>query len=163
MLNGCPCGDLTDPRGRCRCPSTKVAAYLAKLSGPLLDRIDLHVEIPAVPYALLAQAAGSEPSSAIRTRILQARTRQRERWRRLRVTCNAQLRHRMLREACPLTDHAAGLLKSAMQEFHFSARAYEKILKLARTIADLAGGGTLQPEHLAEAIQYRSLDRQLWL
>lgn len=139
-----------------------MANYLAKISGPLLDRIDLHVEIPAVPIELLTQPGTGERSADIKARVMRARRRQRKRLKRLGVSCNARLRHRDLRTACPMTDSAAALLKSAMQGFALSARSYDKIVKIARTIADLAQHDTLQPEHLAEAIQYRSLDRQWW-
>ena len=160
VSQGCPCGYLTDPRGRCRCPSTKVAAYLAKISGPLLDRIDLHVDVPAVPFDVISRAPEGEPSARIRARVLHAQA-----WRKKRgQTCpNAQLRSRDLKTHCPMTPEALTLLKSALQELALSARSYTKILKIARTIADLAQQDTLQPEHLAEAIQYRSLDRQWWV
>jgi len=162
-MNPCPCGYLTDPGRRCRCSSTKVASYLAKISGPLLDRIDLHIDVPAVPFEALTHAADGESSAAIKSRILRAQRRQRKRLKPLRCSSNAQLRHRDLRAACPLTDAAAALLKSAMHELCLSARSYDKILKISRTIADLADHDAIQPEHLAEAIQYRSLDRQLWV
>lgn len=161
-MNPCPCGYLTDPRGRCRCPSTKVAAYLAKVSGPLLDRIDLHIDVPAVPLEALAHAGPSESSAAIRTRVLSAQRRQRTRLRPLGLRFNAQLRSKDLKTICPLTKAADALLISALREFHLSARAYHRILKVSRTIADLAGLAEIQPEHIAEAIQYRSLDRQWW-
>ncbi len=162
-MNPCPCGYLTDPRRRCRCSSTKVQAYLAKISGPLLDRIDLHVEVPAVPFETLTQTTTGETSLQIRTRILKAKVRQRHRLEPLGLRSNAQLRHRDLSQACPMTAEAARLLRSAMQEFHLSARSYDKILKISRTIADLAESDEILPGHIAEAIQYRSLDRQLWV
>ncbi|MBI4598234.1 MAG: YifB family Mg chelatase-like AAA ATPase [Candidatus Omnitrophica bacterium] len=161
-MNPCPCGYLTDPRRRCRCPSHKVAQYLAKISGPLLDRIDLHVEVPAVRFETLTHPADGESSQAIKARVVAARRRARKRLRPLGVACNAQLRHRDLANACPLSLQAAALLKSALQELGVSARSYGKLLKIARTIADLAASEEILPEHLAEAIQYRSLDRQLW-
>jgi magnesium chelatase family protein len=158
-MNPCPCGYLTDARGRCRCPSTSVARYLARLSGPLVDRIDLHVEVPAVPVEALTQAPDGEPSARIRARVLKAQA-----WRRTRrqTRPNAQLRSGDLKTHCPLTPEAVSLLRSAMRELSLSARSYAKLLKIARTIADLAQSETIQAEHLAEAIQYRSLDRQLW-
>ena len=162
-MNPCPCGYLTDERRRCRCPSTKVAAYLAKISGPLLDRIDLHIEVPAVPFETLTQDGASETSAQIRTRVARAQRRQRRRLAPLGLSCNAQLRHKDLWVACSLTAAASTLLKSALQEFQLSARSYDKVLKISRTIADLAQQDQIQLEHIAEAIQYRSLDRQLWL
>ena len=159
-MNPCPCGYLTDPRGRCRCPSTKVASYLAKISGPLLDRIDLHVDVPAVPFDALTHAPNGETSAQIRERVLRA-----QKWRRRRGQqhTNAQLSSKELKTYCQMTPEAAGLLKSAMRELTLSARSYTKILKISRTIADLAESRRIQPEHIAEAIQYRSLDRQLWV
>jgi len=159
-MNPCPCGYLTDPRNRCRCPSTAVARYLAKISGPLLDRIDLHIDVPAVPFDALTHAPSGETSACIRARVQQV-----IRWRRQRRQphANAQLRTKELKTFCQMIPEATALLKSAMQELNFSARSYTKILKISRTIADLAQQETIQPEHLAEAIQYRSLDRQLWL
>ena len=161
VLNGCPCGYLTDPRGRCRCPSTKVARYLAKVSGPLLDRLDLHVEVPAVPVeALTHPAPAAETSAKIRARVIKA-----QRWchKRGQKHANAQLTSKDLKAYCELTPEAAKLLKSAMHELALSARSYTKILKISRTIADLAESPRILPEHIAEAIQYRSLDRQLWV
>jgi magnesium chelatase family protein len=158
-MNPCPCGYLTDPRGRCRCPSTAVARYLAKISGPLLDRIDLHVDVPAVPFDVITHAPNGETSAHIRTRVLKAQG-----WRRKRGQkhTNAQLTSRELKAYCELTLEATNLLKAAMRELTLSARSYTKILKISRTIADLAASGQILPEHIAEAIQYRSLDRQLW-
>ena len=133
--------------------------YLSKISGPLLDRIDLHVDVPAVPFDVLSRAPEGESSAQIRARVLQAQV-----WRKKRgQTCqNTQLRTRDLKTHCQMTTEADKLLRSALQELALSARSYTKILKISRTIADLAQQETLQPEHLAEAIQYRSLDRQWW-
>ena len=158
-MNPCPCGHLTDSRGRCRCPSTAVARYLAKISGPLLDRIDLHIDVPAVPFDALTHAPSGETSAHIRARVLKAR-----RWcrRRGQQRANAQLGSKELKAYCEMTPEAVGLLKSAMRDLALSARSYTKILKISRTIADLAESATIQSEHIAEAIQYRSLDRQLW-
>ena len=158
-MNPCPCGYLTDSTHRCRCPSTKIAAYLAKLSGPLLDRIDLHIEVPTVPFEVITQAPAGETSAQIRERILRAGA-----WRRQREQAhpNAQLRSKELKRFCQMTPEAAKLLHAAMREFSLSARSYTKLLIIARTIADLAQQETLHPDHLAEAIQYRSLDRQWW-
>ena len=163
VLKGCPCGYLTDPRHRCHCPSTRVAAYLARVSGPLLDRIDLHIDVPSVPFDTLSQTRAAEPSAYLKARIMRARARQRKRLKPLGLSCNAHLRHRDLRAACPMTEAATILLKSAMYELAFSARAYDKTLKISRTVADLAGSEEILPDHIAEAIQYRSLDRPLWV
>ena len=159
-MNPCNCGYLTDSNRRCRCSSTQVQRYLAKVSGPLLDRIDLHVDVPAVPFDVLTHAPSGETSAEIRARVLKA-----QEWRRKRGQqhTNAQLTSKKLKTYCEMTPAAVSLLKSAMRELTLSARSYTKILKISRTIADLAASNPILPEHLAEAIQYRSLDRQLWL
>ena len=159
-MNPCPCGYLTDSRGRCRCPSTAVARYLAKISGPLLDRIDLHVDVPAVPFEALTHAPSGETSAHIRARVLKAR-----RWcrRRDQRCANAQLNAKGLKTYCEMTPEAVSLLKAAMKEFALSARSYTKVLRISRTIADLAKSQRIEPEHIAEAIQYRSLDRRVWV
>ena len=161
-MNPCPCGYLTDSTHPCRCTPHTVQRYLAKISGPLLDRIDLHIDVPPVPFQTLTQTQDGESSHAIKQRILKTRARQQTRLKALGLFTNAQMRHRDIRTLCPLSPEALELLKTAMAELHFSARAYDKILKVARTIADLDGSDALLPAHLAEAIQYRSLDRQLW-
>ena len=125
-----------------------------------MDRIDLHIEVPAVPFEALTHTGDGEASAGIKARILRARRRQRRRLAPLGLSLNARLRHHDLRRACPLTEAAAALLTSALQELVLSARSYAKILRLACTIADLAGQEAIQPEHVAEAVQYRSLDRQ---
>ena len=136
-----------------------MAAYLAKISGPLLDRIDLHIDVPAVPFDALTHAPSGETSAQIRARVLRA-----QKWRHKRGQkhTNAQLTSKELKTHCDMTPEAWSLLKSAMRELTLSARSYTKILKISRTIADLAESQRIQPEHIAEAIQYRSLDRQLW-
>jgi magnesium chelatase family protein len=137
-----------------------VQRYLAKVSGPLLDRIDLHVDVPAVPFDVISRAPEGESSAQIRERVLKAQA-----WRRKRGQqhTNAQLRSKELKEHCQMSAEALNLLRSAMRELTLSARSYTKILKISRTIADLATSDPILPEHIAEAIQYRSLDRQLWL
>ena len=159
-MNPCPCGYLTDSRNRCRCSSTQIQRYLTKVSGPLLDRIDLHIDVPAVPFDALTRAPEGESSAQIRARVQQAIAFRRKRG---QTQPNAQLRTKELKTHCQMTAEVLTLVKSAMQELNLSARSYTKILKIARTIADLAQQELMQPEHVAEAIQYRSLDRQLWL
>ncbi len=132
---------------------------MAKVSGPLLDRIDLHIDVPTVPFDALTRAPEGEPSAAIRARVQRAIAFCR---RRGQQHPNAQLRTKELKASCEMTPQVIQLLKSAMQELNLSARSYTNILKIARTIADLAQQDIIQPEHVAEAIQYRSLDRQLW-
>ena len=162
-MNPCPCGYATDRRRACQCSSPKIAQYLAKISGPLLDRIDLHVDVPALPTSQLIHAPAVESSATIKARVVAARQRQRRRFRGRALFCNAQLRHQDLARWCPLADDARTLLHQALEELHVSARAYDKIIKVARTIADLAGAETLALAHVAEAVQYRSLDRQFWM
>ncbi len=161
-LNPCPCGYLTDPRKECRCTPRQVAAYLGKISGPLLDRVDIQVEVPAVQYRDLRSPADGEPSEVIRERVIRARDMQRERFAGTKTFCNARMSARLIKKHCRIDGAAETTLSSAMQSFALSARAYSKILKLARTIADLDGAGEIRTEHVTEAIQYRSLDRNLW-
>jgi magnesium chelatase family protein len=159
-MNPCPCGYYTDPKRACRCNTTKIQHYLGKISGPLWDRIDLHIEIPAVKYKELSDAKEGEFSATIKARVEKAQGIQRERFKSEGVFYNAQMNTRLVKKYCVLNNEAKDLLKMAMTELGLSARAYDKILKVSRTIADLAGARDIQPEHLSEAIQYRSLDRQ---
>lgn len=162
-MNPCPCGFAGDPKRACRCPETAIRNYRARVSGPLLDRIDLHVEVPAVPFEALANATPGESSATIRERILRVRAIQAERYRALsNIRCNADLPAGKLQTFCPLDPAAATLLRSAMDELALTARAYTRILRVARTIADMAGSETLSQAHLFEAIQYRALDRAQW-
>ncbi len=162
-MNPCPCGYYGDPQRECRCTPVQIQRYRSRISGPLLDRIDLHVEVPAVRYAQLAAAERGEPSAAIRGRVVKARQRQRARFDGAGATCNATMRARDVQRHCRPTPEASDLLRMAVTELHFSARAYDRILKVARTIADLAGAETIDGAHVSEAIQYRTLDRQAWM
>jgi magnesium chelatase family protein len=140
----------------------EIQSYLGRISGPLLDRIDLHVEVPAVKFAEMTKAAPGEPSSAIRERVIVARERQSARFAGRPVTCNARMGSRELKQFVTLDEMTLQMLKNAMSEMNLSARAYDRILKVSRTIADLAGSDAITHEHVFEAVQYRSLDRQLW-
>lgn len=159
--NPCPCGFLGDPRQTCVCSPHQVHRYRSRVSGPLLDRIDLHIEVPAVPYQDLAQARDGEPSARIRDRVRTAREIQLARFREERLYCNAQMRTRHLKKHAALDQESHKLLELAMGKLGLSARAYSRVLKVARTIADLEGTPHLTAPHIAEALQYRSLDRRV--
>ena len=160
-MNPCPCGWFGDPHHACACAPVVVQRYLARVSGPLLDRIDLHLEVPAVKYRALAGEGGGEPSAAVRERVDRARVVQRHRFaHRPGVYANAHMAPRDIRAHCRVSDGADALLKTAITRLGLSARAYHRILKIARTVADLDGAAGLQPKHVSEAIQYRSLDRR---
>ncbi len=158
-MNPCPCGFYGDPKRECRCSPHQITKYRNKISGPLLDRIDLHVEVPAVKYKEMAGEATGETSAAVAGRVQQARAIQRHRT----SHPNARLTPKQIKEHCRLNDECQELLKLAMTELNLSARAYDRILKVSRTIADLEASDSIQPHHVSEAIQYRSLDRQLWV
>jgi magnesium chelatase family protein len=158
-MNPCPCGYYTSHLRACRCNTNKIAGYLSKISGPLLDRIDIHIEIPSIKYRDLTDTADGESSSAIKSRIEKARAIQRRRLKDDKIFCNAQMNSRLIRSICRPDEESRALLKMAMTELNLSARAYDKILKVARTIADLAESEHIGSSHIAEAIQYRSLDR----
>lgn len=162
-MNPCPCGFYNHPEKECSCPPGAVQKYLNKISGPLLDRIDLHVEVTPVAFNELSSVKNSENSATIRERVIKARAVQAERYKdNPGVYANAQVSTKMLKEICVIDTAGSNLLKAAMNKLNLSARAYDRILKVSRTISDLAGAESIRPEHLAEAIQYRSLDRQGW-
>jgi magnesium chelatase family protein len=159
----CPCGYFGDLKRECRCSPRQVQQYRQRISGPLLDRIDIHVEVPAVQYKEIASRAQGEPSEAIRARVEKARKIQQERFGKSKTSCNARMSSRLTRSHCIIDDEGQELLKSAMNDLHMSARAHDRILKVAHTIADLDGSAEIKPDHLGEAIQYRTLDRNLWV
>jgi magnesium chelatase family protein len=163
-MNPCPCGYRGDPKRECRCQTTQVQNYRSRISGPLLDRIDIHIEVPSVRYQDLSSVKRGESSSVIRARVAEARRIQQERFRgHRRVTCNAAMGAKEVQAHAPVSKDAQELLKMAMTDMNFSARAHDRVIKVARTIADMAGADVIGPEHVTEAIQYRSLDRNLWL
>ena len=160
-MNPCPCGYQGEPKRQCQCSPLQVQRYRARISGPLMDRIDIHVEVPAVRFQDLSGMARGEPSTAIRDRVLQARAVQQARFRgHSGASCNAAMRAQDVQRFCAPEPDAQELLKMAINDLNFSARAYERILKVARTIADIEGSERVGAPHVAEAIQYRSLDRQ---
>ena len=162
-MNPCPCGFFNHPEKECTCPPGLVQKYLNKISGPLLDRIDLHVEVTPVAFRDLSSDHNEEPSEEIRKRVIGARRIQAERFKDAEgIYSNAQMNSRLLKEICQINSESQQLLKTAMERLNLSARAYDRIIKVSRTIADLAASKTIETEHLAEAIQYRSLDREGW-
>ena len=163
-MNPCPCGFFNDKSRECMCTPPMIQRYVAKISGPLLDRIDIHIEVPAVQYKELRGGAAAEGSVQIRDRVMAARERQRERFRKHgeKIFANAQMTTRQIRAYCELSPDAERLLERAMQQQGLTARAHDRILKVARTIADLEAADSLTVAHLAEAIQYRTLDRSYW-
>jgi magnesium chelatase family protein len=161
-MNPCPCGYLSDPRHQCTCSPGQIYRYRRKVSGPLLDRIDIHIEVPAVHYKELSTDYAGEKSEMIRRRVVAARDLQLERFRGDRIYCNGQMKTRHIKKYCRMKPDAQRLLESAMEKLGLSARAYSRILKLARTISDLEVSGDVQSHHISEAIQYRTLDRGLY-
>lgn len=162
-MNPCPCGYFNHPEKECICPPGTVQKYLSKISGPLLDRIDLHVEVTPVNFTELASDRLSEKSTMIRERVIKARDAQAQRFGdNQQLHANAQMSPQMVRDICKISDAGQILLKKAMEKLGLSARAYDRILKVSRTIADLAGSPEIELEHLAEAIHFRSLDREGW-
>jgi magnesium chelatase family protein len=172
VSHGCPCGYYTDPKKACLCTPNKIQNYMGKISGPLMDRIDIHIELPSIKYRELTDTKEAESSAIIKARVEKARAIQRERFsaeggsasggKDEGIMCNAHMSHKQVRKFCVLGKEESELLKMAMTELNFSARAYDKILKVSRTIADLVQSEIIQTEHVSEAIQYRSLDRQIY-
>ena len=161
-MNPCPCGYATHPTRTCSCSARQKEKYISKISGPLLDRIDIHVEVPVVQYSDLVSKVEAEPSEDIRKRVNTARKLQESRFKGTKVYFNAHMGPRQLKKHCGLGDDSQALLKKAIENLGLSARAYDRILKVSRTIADLEGSEEIKSAHIAEAIQYRSLDRDYW-
>jgi magnesium chelatase family protein len=162
-MNPCPCGYFGDPTRECHCTPPMIQRYVSKISGPLLDRIDIHIEVPAVKYKELRAPSSSEDSAAVRARVIAARERQGERFKAEKKTyCNAQMASKLIRKCCAITPEGEKLLENAVTRLGLSARAHDRILKVARTIADLEAAADILPKHLSEAIQYRTLDRSYW-
>ena len=159
----CPCGYLTDPAKECTCTSIQIHKYMTRISGPLLDRIDLHIEVPAVKYKQLSSKDVGEQSATIRERVMKAREIQKRRFSACNeLHCNADMQTKEIRMFCLIDASGEELMKMAMTKLGLSVRSYDRILKVARTIADLSSSPSIKSEHISEAIQYRSLDRNLW-
>ncbi len=162
-MNPCPCGFFGDPTRECHCTPPQIQRYVSKISGPLLDRIDIHIEVPAVKYKELRGEPATEDSATVRERALRARQRQLERFAgEKRLYANAQMPPKLIRKYCAISAEGERLLENAITRLGLSARAHDRILKVARTIADLDGAAGIEPKHLSEAVQYRSLDRNYW-
>ena len=160
-MNPCVCGFFTDPQKECTCTPLQIQRYRSKVSGPLLDRIDIQIEVPGLRYQELASKDAGEPSSAIRSRVNQARAIQLHRFDKSKLHANAQMGTREIKRYCAVKEDAERLLETAINKLGLSARAYSRVLKVGRTIADLAGAENIEASHIAEAIQYRSLDRRM--
>jgi magnesium chelatase family protein len=162
-MNPCPCGYFGDPTRECRCTPPMIQRYVSKISGPLLDRIDIHIEVPAVKYKELRAPSSAEDSACVRQRVIAARERQLRRFHEeKKIYANAQMMPKTLRKHCAISAEGEKLLENAITRLGLSARAHDRILKVARTIADLDGIENMEPRHLSEAIQYRTLDRSYW-
>jgi magnesium chelatase family protein len=163
-MNPCPCGYFGDNNHECNCTTGSIQKYMSRISGPLLDRIDIHITVPSVKFKELSSEACGEKSEVIRARVNGARRRQLERFKgEKRIFCNAHMQSKDIRNYCPIDEKSKSLLNLAITKQGLSARAYDRILKVARTIADLENADHIDPTHIAEAIHYRSLDRNLWL
>jgi len=162
-MNPCPCGFFGDPTRECHCTPPLIQRYVSKISGPLLDRIDIHIEVPAVKYKELRSQHVPEDSNSVRQRVIQARQAQLQRYaEEKKVYANAQMPPKLIRKHCAISAEGEKLLENAITRLGLSARAHDRILKVSRTIADLDGSAGIQPNHLSEAVQYRSLDRTYW-
>ncbi|MBU4486285.1 MAG: YifB family Mg chelatase-like AAA ATPase [Candidatus Delongbacteria bacterium] len=159
-MNPCPCGYYGDNTRDCTCPPNKIKSYLSRISGPLMDRIDIHIEVPALKYDELSQKKDAEKSEMIRQRVITARKVQTERYKSRKIYCNSGMNQKDLKKYCNLDEASNSILKRAIESLSLSARAYNRILKVARTIADMSGKNEIAIEHIAEAVQYRSLDRK---
>ena len=159
--HGCPCGYYSDATKECNCTVPQIQRYRSKISGPLMDRIDIHIEVPAVKYRDLANRDAGEPSREIKKRVDSARGIQLDRFKGMKIYSNAQMSNRHIKKFCQINETSQKLLETAIDTFGLSARAYTRILKVARTIADLEGHEDIHSSHLSEAIQYRTLDRNL--
>jgi magnesium chelatase family protein len=160
-MNPCPCGYLGDPKRQCHCNPMQIERYLSRISGPLLDRLDIHIEVPPVPFRELSNTQTGTTSAAMREQVIAARAAQRQRFG-AGMKLNGKMTPSQIRKHCVLDVEAENLLKSAMESMGLSARAHDKILRLGRTIADLDQSDRIQVQHLSEAINYRTLDKQYW-
>jgi magnesium chelatase family protein len=161
-MNPCPCGFFNDHVKQCTCTPHAIQRYLQRISGPLLDRIDIHIEVPRLKHDELIGHGAGEPSTVVRARVADARHRQVQRLTGSGIFCNAHMTSRQIKQYCNASDEVRDLLRTAITQLNLSARAYDRILKLSRTIADLAGEENIGVVHVAEAVQYRSLDRKFW-
>jgi magnesium chelatase family protein len=164
-MNPCPCGFWNDPTRECRCTPLQIQRYVGRISGPLLDRIDIHIDVPAVKFRDLTGDAPPETddSTTIRERVIGARRKQRERFAGDKIFSNSEMTPRLIRRHCRIGEHSEQMLEQAMTRQGLSARAYDRILKVSRTIADLEGSKDIGSSHVAEAVGYRSLDRTYWI
>ena len=158
----CPCGFFNDPTRECKCTPMQIQRYVSKISGPLLDRIDIHIDVPAVKFKELASDTPAESSASIRERVVGARSIQRERFYGEKIFSNAQMSPRLIRRHCLIDSASKALLENAITRLGLSARAYDRILKVSRTLADLEAKERIESLHVSEAIQYRTLDRNYW-